>query len=130
MSASEHILNMIKFKVTPRIVTYTALLTVLITILTVLLLNRDPVDVIILRTPGMMFQEHPDGKISNLYSLKLTNKTFETVNIKMELDDIEGEIKVISGDIVSNQMISGYPCVDTKEKIKKMSTPLELKYLG
>jgi cytochrome c oxidase accessory protein FixG len=128
--ASENmILNRTKFKITPRIVTYTVLLTVLITILTVLMLNRKPIDVTILRTPGMMFQEQPGGKISNLYSVKLTNKTFSPVSIQMELEDIDGEIKIIGNDIVLEPNAvseAKFLVLIPREKLRKMNTPLEI----
>ena len=131
--ASENmILNRTKFKITPRIITYTVLFSILITITTVLMVKRKPIDVTILRMPGMMYQEQPGGKISNLYSVKLANKTFDPVSIKMELDDIEGEIMVIGSDIVLEPNAvseAKFLVLIPKEKIKKMNTKLEIEIL-
>ena len=44
--------------------------------LVMLLLTRSDVDATLLRAPGALFQQTPEGKISNLYLLKLTNKTW------------------------------------------------------
>jgi len=72
-ASSNMIKDRTKFRLTTRVVGYSALLIILLTVLTVLLFNRHPVDVTILRTPGMIYQEQPGGIISNLYSVKLTN---------------------------------------------------------
>lgn len=128
--ASENmILSRAKFRITPRIITYTLILAVLITVLTLLVANRKPIDITILRTPGMMYQEQPGGMISNLYSIKLTNKTFENVKIKMELEDIEGEIKVIGSqlELEPNSVSDAkFLVIIPKEKLKKLNTHLEI----
>ncbi|HEY3252044.1 MAG TPA: cytochrome c oxidase accessory protein CcoG, partial [Ignavibacteria bacterium] len=118
-----------KFRITPRIIGYSSLLTILIAVLTIFMLKRQPVDITILRMPGMMYQEQPGNLISNLYSVKLTNKTFDPVQIRMELDDIEGEIKVIGSDInLEPNAVSEakFLVLIPKEKLKKMNTPIEI----
>jgi polyferredoxin len=118
-----------KFKITPRIIGYSALLVILVTVLTIFMLKRQPVDVTILRIPGMMYQEQPGNLISNLYSVKLTNKTFDQVHITMELEGIEGEIKVIGSEInLEPNAVSEakFLVLIPKEKLKKMNTPIEI----
>jgi len=72
----EGIKNNVKLKFTPRVIGYTTVLLVLLTTLTVLFAQRKDLDINILRTPGMLFQKQPDNKISNMYNLKVSNKTF------------------------------------------------------
>ncbi|NOZ08651.1 MAG: cytochrome c oxidase accessory protein CcoG [FCB group bacterium] len=70
---------------TPKTLGYMAILVLLTAVLTVMLMNRQLVETSILRTPGVMYQIEGDGKISNLYNIKVVNKTFEKQNISLEL---------------------------------------------
>ncbi len=89
-----------KRKFTPRIVIYTVLLFVLFTIFTLLLANRSDIEASVLRTPGLIYQEQPDNKLSNLYNIKLVNKTFDEIPIILKLDKKEAELKLTKTDIV------------------------------
>jgi hypothetical protein len=76
-----------------------------------------------------MFQEQPDNKISNLYDLKIVNKTFETLPAKLELQNIEGEIKIIGSDlIVDPQGVeeAKFLVILDKNQIEVMNTPIEI----
>lgn len=80
---------------TPRVIAYSALLTLLIFVIALLLINRKDVEVNILRTPGLLYQELPDNKISNLYNIEIENKTFDTIPVDIKILNIKGEIKII-----------------------------------
>lgn len=91
-----------KFKVTPRMIGYSALLLGLFVFLTILIFGRSDIETNIFRTAGMLYQEQDDGRISNLYNFKIINKTVDTVEVKMELLSHKGEINVIRGAIQIN----------------------------
>jgi cytochrome c oxidase accessory protein FixG len=84
---------------TPRIGGYCAILLILAAGLLTMLLTRSEVDVTLLRAPGALFQQTPDGKISNLYLLKLTNKTHSGKLVDLKLDNIEGTLTVLGGQL-------------------------------
>ena len=86
-------------RVTPRIIGYCLILLVLGAGLVTLLLTRSEVDVTLLRAPGALFQAAPDGKISNLYLLKLTNKTRHSIPIELKLQNIAGALSVLGGEL-------------------------------
>lgn len=89
-----------KFQFTARMKGYSAVLLILIGILTGLLFLRSNVETKILRLPGQLF-EHKNGNISNVYTYKIANKTardFDKVTIKL----IQPEGKII---LVGNKMI-------------------------
>lgn len=88
-----------KFKLTPRMIGYSALLLGLFVFLSILIFGRTDLETNIFRTPGMLYQEQEDGRISNLYNFKIINKTVDTVEVKLELLSHEGEINVIRGAI-------------------------------
>lgn len=87
------------FKITPRMIGYSLLLVALITFLSVLIFGRSDLETTILRTPGMLYQNQEDGTISNLYNVKIINKTLDTVDVDLKLSGVKGRIKMIRGAI-------------------------------
>jgi cytochrome c oxidase accessory protein FixG len=84
-----------KFKFTTRMKGYTAVLVILIGVLTGLLFLRTEVETTILRLPGQLFQ-HKGENISNIYTFKIINKTskdFDSVHFM--LHNIKGSIKIV-----------------------------------
>jgi cytochrome c oxidase accessory protein FixG len=88
-----------RLRVTPRIIGYCVILLLLVAGLVTLLLTRAEVDVTLLRAPGALFQQTPEGKISNLYLLKLTNKTQRTIPVEFKLENIDGVLTVLGGQL-------------------------------
>lgn len=71
---------------TARVMAYSGVLLALIVLNIVLLGGRDGLDVILLRTPGTLFETNGDGSISNLYTYQIVNKTGEHLPIKFMVD--------------------------------------------
>ncbi|MCX7611472.1 MAG: cytochrome c oxidase accessory protein CcoG [Ignavibacterium sp.] len=128
----KNIENKAKFKFTPRMTLYSVVLVILLTVLTVLLLNRSDYAITILRTRGTIFQEQPDNKISNLYDLNIVNKTFDNVRLNLRLNNFDGEIRLIGNDLnFKPQEIKEmkFMILTEKDKIKKMNTPVKIDIL-
>ena len=87
--------NGIKMRFTNRMKAYTAVLFLLIVIEVILLSTRTDLDATVLRVKGQMYQEQPDKRISNLYTIHLINKTRKTYSVEFKLESMSGEIKVI-----------------------------------
>jgi cytochrome c oxidase accessory protein FixG len=84
-----------KFQFTARMKGYTAVLVILIGVLTGLLFLRTDVEASILRLPGQLFQ-HKGDNISNVYTFKIINKTNdEFKDIHFKLVGIKGTLKVV-----------------------------------
>ena len=84
-----------KFKFTNRMKGYTAVLFILIGILSGLLFLRTEVEAVILRLPGQLYQ-HKGDNISNVYTFKIINKTNEDFNdIHLKLINIKGTLTVV-----------------------------------
>jgi len=64
-----------------RIKAYSSVLLLLISLLAFLLISRTDLDATLMRTAGMTYTTLPDGRISNLYNLKLANKTHQDIPI-------------------------------------------------
>jgi len=88
-----------RLRVTPRIIGYCAILLLLGAGLATLLLTRSDVDVSLLRAPGALFQQTPEGRISNLYLLKLTNKTHHGIPVELKLENLPGSLTVLGGQL-------------------------------
>jgi len=98
--SEENIAHSKKTKFNWRIAAYSFVLLLLTSALVVMLITRDDVDARILRTSGQMFQTLPDGRISNLYNIKLINKTRKEIPVTMRLENMKGEITVVQKDMV------------------------------
>ena len=78
-----------------RLKMYTIVLSLLLGFLAILLITRADIAARILRTPGQTYQLLEDKKISNLYNIKLVNKTRKNIHLDLKLENIEGEINQI-----------------------------------
>ncbi|MCB0814512.1 MAG: cytochrome c oxidase accessory protein CcoG, partial [Flavobacteriales bacterium] len=87
------------FHFTTRMKAYSAVLVVLVAVMVTLVVTRSEVEATVLRTPGMLFQEQEDGRISNLYNFKVVNKTNHDIPIEFRLMDMPGEVKLIGRDV-------------------------------
>lgn len=84
-----------KFQFTARMKGYTAVLVILIGVLTGLLFLRTDVEASILRLPGQLYQ-HKGDNISNVYTFKIINKTNdEFKDIHFKLVGIKGTLNVV-----------------------------------
>ncbi|MGV3509428.1 MAG: FixG Ig-like domain-containing protein, partial [Sphingobacteriaceae bacterium] len=81
--SQEQISSKQPFKFSKRIYGYTAILTVLCSVLTFLLISRSAIETVILRAGGTLYQERPDGTVSNLYNAELVNKTAHPIKFKL-----------------------------------------------
>jgi cytochrome c oxidase accessory protein FixG len=94
--ASENsIVRGVKLKFTTRIKAYTSVLALLLSLLVFLLVSRTDLDARLMRTAGMTYTSLPDGRISNLYNLKLANKTHKDITYTLKLENIKGEIQIV-----------------------------------
>ena len=78
-----------------RLKLYTLVLSLLLIFLGVLLVTRADVAARIMRTPGQTYQLLADDKISNLYNIKLVNKTRKNIHLDLKLENMNGEIKQV-----------------------------------
>ncbi|WP_349663237.1 cytochrome c oxidase accessory protein CcoG [Cellulophaga lytica] len=96
-ASEDNIEKKTKFKFTPRLKGYSAVLIVLIGLLIGMLFLRNDLEANILRLPGQLY-EHKEGNIiSNVYTFKLVNKTTEDVtDVSFKLLSHKGTIKLVT----------------------------------
>ena len=89
-----------KLRVTPRLIGYCVVLAALVSLLAVLIFTRAEVEATVLRAPGSMFQQMPDGRYSNLYTVRIVNKTSRELPLELRLESPAGTMQVMGGQLV------------------------------
>ncbi len=85
-----------KFKFTPRLKGYSAVLVVLIGLLIGMLFLRNDVEATILRLPGQLYEHKANNVISNVYTYKLVNKTTKDItDVHFKLLSHKGTVKLV-----------------------------------
>ena len=77
---------------TPRIMGYSAVLTLLTGIFVTLMFLRPDLETNVQRERGTLFQTLPDDVYSNIYQLQVINKTFDEKTFEIKLIQPEGEL--------------------------------------
>jgi cytochrome c oxidase accessory protein FixG len=104
-----------RLRVTARLVGYLVLLLALIGLWLFLVFTRSDVQATFLRAQGALFQQMPDGHFSNLYTVKIMNKTSRDMPIELRLESPSGSLQVM-----------GQAIVVPKEKLAENSVLIEL----
>ncbi|GGW35623.1 hypothetical protein GCM10007383_20790 [Arenibacter certesii] len=98
-ASEDNIEKKAKFKFTPRLKGYTAVLIILTGILIGMLFLRNDLEANILRLPGQLY-EHKEGNIiSNVYTFKVVNKTTRDIpDVTFKLLSHKGTISLVRND--------------------------------
>ena len=78
-----------------RMAGYSVIMVLLIGILSYFVFSRSDMDITIMRSAGMLYQEQPGGYISNIYNAEIINKSNETKEIIINATDPAVKIKYI-----------------------------------
>ncbi|MEN8157283.1 MAG: cytochrome c oxidase accessory protein CcoG [Bacteroidota bacterium] len=78
---------------------YSVVLLILFSFFIYTLLSRPVIETTILRTPGLLYQENPDQTISNIYNIKIVNKTHDKLPLEIRLISHQGEIRMAGGNM-------------------------------
>jgi len=76
---------------------YSVVLLILLSFLVYTLVSRPVIETTILRTPGLLYQENDNNTISNVYNIKIVNKTHDLIPLEIRLISHEGEIRMAGG---------------------------------
>ena len=78
-----------------RTLIYPTLLLILISVFVGVFLNKTTFDAVILREPGNPFSIAEDGRVRNLFKLKMTNRTGEEMSFKISVEEPEGASELL-----------------------------------
>lgn len=107
---------------------YSVVLLILFSFFIYTLLSRPVIETTILRTPGLLFQENTDNTISNVYNIKIVNKTHDAMPLEIRIISHEGEIKMAGSkmDIKDQAMFeSTFILYISKEQLKSDKTEVK-----
>jgi cytochrome c oxidase accessory protein FixG len=92
--------NKVRLSFTTRMKAYTVVLLLLIGLEVFLLATRSDYDATVLRAKGTLYQDQPDNQVSNLYSIKLVNKTRNELPVSLKIENFpSASIKIIGKDL-------------------------------
>ena len=78
-----------------RMKAYTIVLILLISLEAFLIIGRSDVDATILRARGLLYQEQANNQTSNLYTIKVLNKTRTDYPLELRVENYQGKIQMI-----------------------------------
>jgi len=84
-----------KFRLTGRLIGYAAALLVLVGVVGLLAGGRSKVETTILRATGSLYEETDAGLIRNLYTVKVLNKSSDSLEIVLRLKHPEGDLRLL-----------------------------------
>ncbi len=117
-----------KLKITSRMIAYSTVLLLLLGVLVTLLLSRTDVEASVMRTPGLLYQERTNDSISNLYNIKLINKTHSQLPVTLKMESDIGLLKMVGNDSINvkkENVASGeFFIVLNRNQIKNRKTKL------
>lgn len=118
-----------RFRFTNRIRAYTGVLVILLGFIASLLIFRSDVETSILRTRGVLFQRLEGNKISNLYNIKVINKTSYAKDIQIKVLSEKGEIQLIGNHLTlpaQGTVETAAFLILNEKDIKKTKTKIKL----
>ena len=129
--ASENsIANSVPLKYTTRMKLYTGLCALVLTVLGIMLATRKDVDPTVMRTPGQLFQMRGEDSISNLYNIKVVNKTMHAIPLTIKLEGQGGVIETIGKSYIEvakeGQGSGSFFVVLPKSAVKERKTTIKL----
>jgi cytochrome c oxidase accessory protein FixG len=121
------------FRITGRVWSYSGVLLALVGVLVYLLVSRPALDVTILRAPGQLFQREADGRISNLYSLEVINKTYHELPVSFRVSEPGALLRFVQpltiarpGEQTKTMFFISLPA----KNIRQGSTPVEIRVVS
>jgi cytochrome c oxidase accessory protein FixG len=129
--------NMIHAKEKPsfntRMIGYSCVIAVLIAVMGYFIFSRSAMDITVMRGAGMLYQEQPNGYISNIYNAAITNKTNKSQKIVLKATDPEILIKYIQAPGIitkGNEVKAVFFILIPAGKITALKTDVQLQLLS
>lgn len=112
----------------PRVMAYTAVLLILLVVQAFLLMERGQFEVTLLRAPGSLYNELPNGNITNVYNTRIINKSNENASFTFKIKESKGvihfagnELKVAKGTTSEGVFVLELPPAEVKELKTKVT---------
>ena len=120
---------------TSRVLGYTLVLSLLVSVVAFMLFTRNDVEATILKVPGQLYQEQPDERISNLYNIQFINKTNREIPLEMRVKDYpEATIKRVGDEMLKLEpgarMDAVFFIEMARQDISQMKTTIEVELIA
>lgn len=125
-----NIRNKVGFSFTPRIIAYSLVMLLLFGASITILATRKSVEANILRVSGKTYEEGSNGKIINMYTLEMVNKTFDDKTFDMVLEAPNAELILTDQDSVlqsNNEEKKVFMIQMNQKDIDENEIPMDLK---
>ncbi|MCG9898754.1 MAG: cytochrome c oxidase accessory protein CcoG [Hydrotalea sp.] len=123
----------VPLKYTTRMKLYTGLLGLLLVILGFLLMSRKDVDATVMRAPGILYQERGADSVSNLFNIKMVNKTTSAIPLSIRVKGGDGKVEIIGKNTIDvkkeGQGAGSFFVVLPKSRIQSRKTTIELELM-
>jgi hypothetical protein len=109
---------------------YTGLCSLVLIALAVILITRKDIDATVMRTPGILYQERGADSVSNLYNIKMVNKTTKPIPLTIRVEDDLGKVELVGNKYIAvakeGQGTGSFFVVLPKKMITERKTKLQL----
>jgi polyferredoxin len=112
---------------------YSVVLFIILSFFIYSLVSRPIIETTILRTPGLLYQENENNTISNVYNIKVVNKTHEEFPLELKILSHNGEIKMAGNSMVikdQDMFQSTFLLFIPKEELTSDKTEVEFGIFG
>ena len=127
-----NIKNKTGFRFTPRIISYTVVMVLLISVFTYLLVSRTDVEAHVMRIPGQTYFEEPNQVVSNMYNLEMVNKSFDDKRFSLQISDENYKLVVVdtaSALVANSEMKRVFMLKQNEDQIKDYKKKVTIEVL-
>lgn len=118
------------WKMGGRAIAYSLFLLILTAAIVFLFSLRGSLEATILRTPGISYQEREGGLISNLYNVKVVNKSNHPMDLGFTLEGIPGTIEMVGNPVMrlekGESSQQAFFVVIPRDALKGIKTEIEI----
>lgn len=119
---------------TTRVKAYTAVLGLLLVLVSVLFTSRSDVELLVLRSRGTLYNKVDETHINNVYNFEIINKTTKSFPVEMKVVDDFGRIEYVGGtppDTIREGVTKGiFFIIVDESKLKDRKTDIEVEILS
>jgi cytochrome c oxidase accessory protein FixG len=122
-----------KLSFSPRMIGYSSVIAVLLGVMSYFIFTRSDMDITVMRSAGMLYQEQPGGYISNVYNAEIINKANTARMVALQADDPAIKIKYIQAPgMVSkgNSVKAVFFVLIPSNRIHDLKTSLHLRLIA
>jgi len=116
-------------KFTPRMKAYSLVLFILVAVLTIMLVTRKDVTATVTRASGQLYQQRDSVYVTNLYNIKIANKTHDGFPIYLKVENMDAKVEMIGKEIVieKESLAEGrFFIVLKRDNIKQMKNDIRI----